>query len=61
MAEKTVKVQLVRGLAGKSKKNIRTLEGLGLYKLNQIKEHKDTPSIRGMIKAVQHFLKIIEN
>lgn len=61
MADKTIKIQLIRGLAGKNKKNIRTLEGLGLRKVNQIKEHKDTPTIRGMIRAVQHMLKIIEN
>jgi len=61
MAGKTIKIQLIRGLAGKSGKNIRVLEGLGLRKVNQIKEHQDTPSIRGMIEAVQHFVKIIES
>ena len=29
----------------------RTLDALGLHKMNQIVEHEDTPSIMGMIQS----------
>ena len=37
----------------------KTLDALGLRKLNHVVNHEDTPSIRGMIEVVKH-LVIIE-
>lgn len=36
----------------------QTLIGLGLNKLHKTSELEDTPSVRGMIDAVRHLLKI---
>lgn len=58
--EKTIKVQLIKSFYGKGDKQIGTVKALGLKRINDIKEHKDTPIIRGMIFKVKHLVKILE-
>ena len=36
----------------------RTLDALGLRKLNRTVEHQDTPVIRGMIEKVKHLVSV---
>ncbi|MDE5663255.1 MAG: 50S ribosomal protein L30 [Muribaculaceae bacterium] len=36
----------------------RTLDALGLHKMNQTVVHEDNASIRGMIKAVHHLVEV---
>lgn len=38
----------------------RTLEALGLHRLNQTVEHDDSPSVRGMILKVNHLVAVKE-
>lgn len=38
----------------------RTLDALGLKKMNHTVVMEDTPSIRGMIQAVHHLVKVAE-
>lgn len=38
----------------------QTLIGLGLNKIGRTRELEDTPSVRGMIRAVQHLVKVEE-
>ena len=38
----------------------RTLVGLGLNKMHKTRELEDTPSVRGMVNAIPHLVKIIE-
>ena len=38
-----------------------TLQALGLKKINQIVEHKDTPSLRGMLDVVNYLVKVEES
>ena len=38
----------------------RTLDALGLRKMNKVVEQDDTPVIRGMINKVQHLVTIVE-
>jgi large subunit ribosomal protein L30 len=35
-----------------------TLKGLGLDKINRSNEVDDTPSIRGMLRKVQHLVRV---
>jgi large subunit ribosomal protein L30 len=35
-----------------------TLIGLGLNKMHKTRELEDTPEVRGMIRKVQHMLKV---
>lgn len=37
-----------------------TLVGLGLNKVGRTRELEDTPSVRGMIRAVSHLVEIVE-
>jgi large subunit ribosomal protein L30 len=36
------------------------VEALGLRKIRNVVEHNDTPQIRGMIKRVNHLVKVEE-
>ncbi len=57
---KKIQVKLKRGLAGKKQVEIRTAMALGLRKTNQVREHKDCPEIRGMIRRIGHLVEVIE-
>ena len=38
----------------------RVVKGLGFTRLNQVVEREDTASIRGMVKAVPHLVRIVK-
>ena len=56
----TIKVKLNRGLAGKLGTHRRIVRSLGLSKINQVKELKDCPEVRGQIKKIQYMVSIVE-
>jgi len=58
--EKILKVTLIKSPIGYSKRQKATVRALGLRRMNQTVEHKDTPVIRGMITKVSHLLKVEE-
>ncbi len=45
---------------GYKKDQRRTIEALGLRKLNQTVVHDDVPSIRGMVFKVRHLVQVTE-
>ena len=53
-----IQIKLTRSKIGKSKKQIATVEALGLRKIGQIVEKEDTPQIRGMIDVVNHMVTV---
>lgn len=55
-----IKVKQTKSRIGSSKDQTRTLDALGLNKMNKIVEHDDTPTIRGMIAKVQNLVTIVE-
>lgn len=57
---KTIRVTLVRSPIGYTKDQKETVLALGLRRLHQTIEHKDTPALRGMLNKVIHLLKIEE-
>jgi large subunit ribosomal protein L30 len=57
---KTIRVTLVRSPIGYTKDQKETVLALGLRRLHQTIEHKDTPALRGMLTKVIHLLKIEE-
>ncbi len=57
MAEKKVKVTLVKGLMGTKQDHRATVRGLGLKRRNHTVELVDTPAVRGMINKVAYLLK----
>lgn len=60
MEEKTILVTLVRSGIGQPETQRRTLRGLGLTKMHRTVRLKDTPAIRGMIKKVEHLVRVQE-
>jgi large subunit ribosomal protein L30 len=55
---KTLKVTLVKSIIGLSPKQEATVRALGLRRIRQTVEHEDSPTIKGMIKAVAFALKV---
>ncbi|MFP5225039.1 MAG: 50S ribosomal protein L30 [Actinomycetota bacterium] len=55
-----VKVTLVRGLPGTTKRQRATVEALGLRKVSSSAVHDDTPSFRGQVAKVSHLVKVEE-
>lgn len=53
---KSLKVKMIKSMIGRSEKQRNVLRGLGLFRVNQEVEREDTPSVRGMISAVQHLV-----
>jgi len=58
--DRTIKIQQIKSAIGYRKKQKLTIEALGIHRMGQVVEKKDTPQIRGMIRKVSHLLKIIE-
>ena len=54
----TVKVTLIKSVIGRTAAHKGTIVGLGLKKMHQSVELKDTPEVRGMINAVNFMLKV---
>lgn len=53
-----IKIKQVRSRIKSPIDQKRTLDALGLKKLNRVVEHEDTPAIRGMINKVKHLVSI---
>jgi large subunit ribosomal protein L30 len=58
VASPRLKLTLTRSIIGLSPKHEATVKALGLRHINQTVMHDDTPTIRGMVFAVQHMLKV---
>lgn len=57
----TIKIKQTKSRIGAPKDQKKTLDALGLTKMNRVVEHEDIPSIRGLVRKVQHLVTIIEN
>jgi large subunit ribosomal protein L30 len=57
---KTVFVTLVRSPIGYTKDQKQTVLALGLRRMHQTIEHRDTPALRGMIRKVEHLVQVEE-
>jgi len=57
MAEKRIKVTLVKSPIGCKQAHRATVRGLGLSRLNQTVEILDTPQARGMIQRVSYLVR----
>ena len=55
-----IRIQYYRSGIGFNVNQKLVVKGLGLNKLNSIREFVDTPSIRGMVAKVPHLLRIVE-
>ncbi len=58
MAEKTIKIKLVRSTICAQGKHKKIIASMGFRKLNQVIERPDNPCIRGMIKKVRTYVEV---
>jgi len=61
MADKKIKVTLIRSTAGRLKSHKACVAGLGLRRMHHTVEVEDTPCTRGMINKVNYMLSVEEN
>lgn len=57
---KQLEITLNRSVIGRKENQKKTVEALGLKKVNDTVVHNDTPAIRGMIKTVSHLVTVKE-
>ncbi|MEM7749560.1 MAG: 50S ribosomal protein L30 [Pseudomonadota bacterium] len=57
---KTVTVEQIGSPLRRDDRQRRTLIGLGLNKLNRRRTLEDTPAVRGMIRKVNHLVRVVE-
>ena len=54
----TVKVTQIRSQIGQSERHRGTLRALGLGKIGRSNELKETPELAGMLRKVDHLVKV---
>lgn len=59
MADK-LKITLVKSTIGAIPKHVKTVEALGLKKLQWTVEMPDNAAVRGMVNQVKHLVKVEE-
>ena len=57
MADKKLKVTLIKSVIGCKAGHRATVRGLGLKRINHTVELQDTPAVRGMINKVYYLVK----
>jgi large subunit ribosomal protein L30 len=56
---KTLKVKLVKSPIGCKQSHRDTVRGLGLRRLNSVRELQDTPAVRGMVNKVAYLVQVL--
>ena len=56
--ERLLRVELVRSLIGRPRKQREVIKGLGLRRVNSEVLRQDCPEIRGMIRKVEHLVRV---
>lgn len=56
----TIKIKQTKSRIGAPKDQKKTLDALGLTKMQRVVEHEDTPAIWGLVRKVQHLVTIVE-
>lgn len=57
----TLRITYVRSIIGQKPDQQRTVQALGLRRLHQTVELKDSPQLRGMVHKVRHLVKVEES
>lgn len=55
-----IKIKQVKSRIGRPKDQRRTLDALGLRKINAVVEHNATPQILGMVNKVSHLINVVK-
>ena len=57
---KTVTIMQTGSPIGRTPDQEATLKGLGLNKRHKVRTLEDTPAVRGMIRKIQHLVKVVD-
>ena len=57
---KLIQIKQIKSSIGYKRKAKATLAALGLRKINQVVEHKNSDQIRGMIRTIPYLLEVKE-
>jgi large subunit ribosomal protein L30 len=60
MTEKMIQITLTKSGIGRPPKHRRTIQSLGLTKMNKTINRKDTLELRGMIRQISHLVEVKE-
>ena len=55
-----INIKQTKSRIGAPKDQKRTLDALGLRKMNRVVEREATPSVLGMVEKVKHLVTVIE-
>ncbi len=55
-----IRLTQIRSTIKRPSRQVKTMEALGLRKINSSVEHNVTPQIMGMVDRVRHLLKVEE-
>lgn len=55
-----LRIRQVKSASGHTSDQRRTIEALGIKRLQHAVEHADTPQIRGMVFKVRHLVEVEE-
>lgn len=58
--EKMIRIKQVRSVIGRPERQKRTMEALGLRKINHTRDIKATPAVLGMVEKVKHLISVEE-
>jgi len=56
----TINIKQIKSRNNRPIDQKRTLDSLGLHRINNVVEHEDSPSLRGMIRKVAHLVEVID-
>ena len=59
-AKKTITLEQMRSANRRPERQTQTLVGLGLNKLHRQSTVEDTAATRGMLKKVQHLVRVVD-
>ncbi len=59
-AKAMVRVRLIKGLRGVRARHRLSVKALGLGKINDVRELKDSPQVRGLINTVYYLVQVEE-
>lgn len=60
MAEKYIKIKLVKSAFGRKPNQGKTLKALGLHKINQVVTKPANDAVLGMVATVSHLVEVVE-
>jgi large subunit ribosomal protein L30 len=54
----SVRITQVRSTIGQTDRHLGTLRALGLGKIGRSADHQDSPALRGMLRHINHLVRI---